>query len=55
MGLSILSRGTMHEKLEWIFCLYDINRDELITLDEVTEIVQSVHDMLGMCVSLFRL
>lgn len=30
MGLSILLRGTLREKLEWTFHLYDINRDGYI-------------------------
>lgn len=30
MGLSTLLRGTVREKLEWTFHLYDINRDGLI-------------------------
>lgn len=29
-GLSILLRGTVREKLEWTFHLYDINRDGYI-------------------------
>ena len=30
MGLSILLRGTLREKLEWTFHLYDINKDGYI-------------------------
>lgn len=30
MGLSTLLRGTLREKLEWTFHLYDINRDGYI-------------------------
>lgn len=30
MGLSILLRGSVQEKLEWTFHLYDINRDGFI-------------------------
>lgn len=29
-GMSILLRGTVREKLEWTFHLYDINRDGYI-------------------------
>ena len=25
MGLSVLARGSLHEKLQWAFNLYDIN------------------------------
>ncbi|XP_013917826.1 PREDICTED: calsenilin-like [Thamnophis sirtalis] len=31
IGLSILLRGTVHEKLSWAFNLYDINKDGYIT------------------------
>lgn len=31
LGLSILLRGTVHEKLNWAFNLYDINKDGYIT------------------------
>ena len=31
MGLSVLARGTLQEKLQWTFDLYDINRDGIIT------------------------
>ena len=32
MGLSLLLRGTLLEKLEWTFNLYDINGDGIITV-----------------------
>ena len=35
IGLSVLSRGSVNEKLEWIFDLYDIQKDGVITVDEV--------------------
>lgn len=35
VGLSILLRGTVHQKLKWAFNLYDINKDGYIT-KEVT-------------------
>lgn len=31
VGLSVLLRGTVHEKLKWAFNLYDINKDGCIT------------------------
>lgn len=43
--LSILSRGTLEEKLTWTFALYDINGDGLITREEMTDIVSSIYDM----------
>ncbi|KAF3841364.1 hypothetical protein F7725_007226, partial [Dissostichus mawsoni] len=47
MGLSILLRGTLREKLEWTFHLYDINKDGYINREEMTEIVRAIYDMMG--------
>ncbi|XP_051257900.1 Kv channel-interacting protein 1b isoform X1 [Dicentrarchus labrax] len=46
-GLSILLRGTLREKLEWTFHLYDINKDGYINREEMTEIVRAIYDMMG--------
>lgn len=37
MGLSILLRGTVQEKLNWAFNLYDINKDGYITKEVIHE------------------
>ncbi|XP_048839138.1 Kv channel-interacting protein 1b isoform X1 [Brienomyrus brachyistius] len=47
MGLSILLRGSVREKLQWTFNLYDINRDGYINKEEMTEIVRAIYDMMG--------
>lgn len=47
MGLSVLARGTLHEKLQWAFSLYDINGDGIITKDEMLDIVSAIYDMMG--------
>ena len=47
VGLSVLARGTLHEKLHWAFSLYDINGDGIITRDEMTNIVCAIYDMMG--------
>jgi len=47
MGLSLLLRGTLLEKLEWTFNLYDINGDGVITADEMFHIVSAVYDIVG--------
>jgi Kv channel-interacting protein len=47
MGLSLLLRGTLAEKLEWTFNLYDINGDGVITCDEMFSIVSAVYDIVG--------
>lgn len=46
-GLSILSRGSVEEKLRWTFSLYDINGDGIITRDEMTDIVTAVYELVG--------
>ncbi|XP_061449440.1 calsenilin isoform X2 [Rhineura floridana] len=47
IGLSILLRGTVHEKLNWAFNLYDINKDGYITKEEMLAIMKSIYDMMG--------
>ena len=44
-ALSITTRGTLDEKLEWTFLLYDVNRDGYITKDEMTFIVKSIYSI----------
>ncbi|XP_046565680.1 Kv channel-interacting protein 4-like isoform X3 [Haliotis rubra] len=47
MGLSVLSRGTLQERLQWAFNLYDINGDGIITKDEMLDIVSAIYEMMG--------
>ncbi|XP_036365582.1 Kv channel-interacting protein 1 isoform X3 [Octopus sinensis] len=47
MGLSVLSRGTLQERLQWAFNLYDINGDGIITKDEMMDIVSAIYEMMG--------
>ena len=49
MGLSILSRGTMDEKLRWIFNLYDLNRDGKVTKEELLLVITSIYELMGKC------
>ncbi|XP_058821799.1 Kv channel-interacting protein 4-like isoform X2 [Topomyia yanbarensis] len=46
-GLSILSRGSLEEKLSWTFSLYDINHDGKITREEMTDIVIAIYELMG--------
>lgn len=46
-GLSVLSRGSVEEKLQWAFQLYDINGDGFITREEMTDIVTAVYELMG--------
>ncbi|KAK3095571.1 hypothetical protein FSP39_016201 [Pinctada imbricata] len=47
MGLSVLSRGSLQERLHWAFNLYDINGDGMITRDEMLLIISAVYEMMG--------
>ena len=42
IGLSILLKGSDEDKLKWIFHLYDVNKDGVLTIDEFREVVTSV-------------
>ncbi|UYV73513.1 KCNIP4 [Cordylochernes scorpioides] len=45
--LSVLCRGSVQEKIQWAFNLYDINGDGFITKKELTDIVSSVHSLVA--------
>ncbi|XP_023701280.1 calsenilin-like isoform X1 [Paramormyrops kingsleyae] len=47
LGLSLLLRGSVTEKLHWAFNLYDINKDGYITKEEMLAIMKSIYDMMG--------
>ncbi|XP_025068617.1 calsenilin isoform X2 [Alligator sinensis] len=52
IGLSILLRGTVHEKLNWAFNLYDINKDGYITkekMDRNRDGVVTIEEFLETC------
>ncbi|XP_069610166.1 A-type potassium channel modulatory protein KCNIP2 isoform X4 [Ranitomeya imitator] len=46
-GLSIILRGTIDDKLNWAFNLYDLNKDGCITKEEMMDIMKSIYDMMG--------
>ncbi|XP_055341227.1 calsenilin-like isoform X5 [Paramacrobiotus metropolitanus] len=45
--MSVLSRGSLDEKLQWIFNLYDVNGDGQVTLEAMLTIGTSIYDLLG--------
>lgn len=45
--LSTLLKGSVYERLRWTFRLYDVNGDGLITQNELSEIIYSVHELMG--------
>ncbi|GMR60564.1 hypothetical protein PMAYCL1PPCAC_30759, partial [Pristionchus mayeri] len=46
-GLSVISRGSIEEKLNWIYTLYDIDRRGVIGHSELMKISQSMYDLIG--------
>jgi len=44
LGFSTASNGTMREKLEWLFNVYDIDGDGKITIDELSDVVKCMSD-----------
>ncbi|KAL3213952.1 hypothetical protein MRX96_007351 [Rhipicephalus microplus] len=45
VGLSALSRGAPVDKLRWAFQLYDLNGDGIISRDEMTDVIVSIHSL----------
>ena len=45
--LSCLSRGSLDDKMRWIFSLYDVNNCGYITQQELTSVVASIYALLG--------
>uniref|UniRef100_A0A914W8Z4 EF-hand domain-containing protein n=1 Tax=Plectus sambesii TaxID=2011161 RepID=A0A914W8Z4_9BILA len=51
-ALSITSRGTLDEKLDWAFSLYDVDKDGYITKEEMVNIVDAIYSMVGTMIDL---
>jgi Kv channel-interacting protein 2 len=49
-ALSTLSRGTIDDKIKWIFKLYDTNEDGILTIDEIICISRAIYGLLGIYV-----
>ena len=46
-SLSVTTRGSMEEKLRWAFEVYDVDRNGVISREEVLSIVKSINMMTG--------
>ncbi|XP_047432635.1 Kv channel-interacting protein 2-like [Mugil cephalus] len=46
-SLSIILRGSITDKLNWAFNMYDLNKDGCISREEMTDIMHSIYDMMG--------
>ncbi|KAI1698179.1 EF-hand domain pair domain-containing protein [Ditylenchus destructor] len=53
-ALSITSRGSLDEKLDWAFSLYDVDKDGFITKEEMANIVDAIYSMIGNMLELPR-
>jgi len=51
IGLSTLLRGSLQDRLKWIFRLYDVNHDGVISKEEMLMVVRSLYKMLGSSVT----
>ena len=47
MGLSILLKGTLEDKLRWTFQLYDVNKDGVLSRSEVRDVTSAVRMLIG--------
>lgn len=47
MTLSTLLCGTVYERLRWTFKLYDLNNDGCISREELSEVILSIHELMG--------
>ena len=47
VNLSIIMRGSLDEKIKWLFNFYDINRDGFVTKSDIGSVITSIYDLIG--------
>jgi len=47
VGVSILLKGTLEDRLRWTFQVYDVNKDGVLSRAEVREVTAAIHDLMG--------
>jgi len=47
IGLSILLKGSDEDKLKWIFQVYDVNKDGILSKEEFRDVTASIYELMG--------
>ena len=55
IGLSILLKGSKEDKLKWVFHLYDVNKDGVLTKPELKDVISSVSILYQLCMYYLKL
>lgn len=45
--LSVISKGTVRDKLMWTFTFYDVDHDGVISKEEMLKVMDSIHELMG--------
>jgi len=47
VGLSILLKGSLEDRLRWTFQVYDVNKDGVLSRGEVRDVTGAIYDLMG--------